>query len=144
MTYSEKLRDPRWQKKRLEILNRDGFACRLCGDKETELHIHHKKYHGDPWEAKDENLETLCKDCHRFLEYFKKEEFGQKPPRKVIKINDPWEDLCNQFYGLYWFEDSDIRLIVKYVYDPKISVGFYRVYCVDAEDLQHLNILING
>ena len=40
-TYSQKLRDPKWQKKRLEVLQRDEFCCQLCNDKETELHIHH-------------------------------------------------------------------------------------------------------
>jgi 5-methylcytosine-specific restriction endonuclease McrA len=28
--YSEKLRDPRWQKKRLEIFQRDNFICQNC------------------------------------------------------------------------------------------------------------------
>lgn len=32
MTYSQKLRDPRWQKKRLEILERDSFTCQHCHD----------------------------------------------------------------------------------------------------------------
>jgi len=52
LTYSEKLKDPRWQKKRLEILSRDKFTCQLCSDKETELHIHHNEYFPGkkPWE----------------------------------------------------------------------------------------------
>ena len=43
-TYSEKLKDPRWQKKRLEIMDRDNFICQLCGDSETTLNVHHKRY----------------------------------------------------------------------------------------------------
>lgn len=64
-TYSEKLRKPAWQKKRLEILNRDSFTCQLCGDTETELQIHHKKYVGEPHEAPNDELVTLCKHCHQ-------------------------------------------------------------------------------
>ena len=45
MAYSEKLKNPKWQKKRLEILNRDNFTCIKCGDKETTLQIHHFKYY---------------------------------------------------------------------------------------------------
>ncbi len=30
MTYAEQLKDPRWQKRRLEILQRDEWRC-LCG-----------------------------------------------------------------------------------------------------------------
>lgn len=72
MNYSEKLRDPRWQKKRLEILERDGFACRACKDKSTELHIHHESYSGNPWEAHQDRLRTYCKHCHAVAEYLKK------------------------------------------------------------------------
>ena len=67
MTYLEKLKHPNWQKKRLLILERDNFTCRYCGDKETELQIHHLKYYGNPWEAKDEYLLTLCKECHHLI-----------------------------------------------------------------------------
>jgi uncharacterized protein YlaI len=68
MTYAEKLKNPKWQKKRLEILNRDNFCCQKCGDAETELRVHHKKYNGNPWDAADEDLITLCKICHGFFE----------------------------------------------------------------------------
>lgn len=66
MTYSEKLKDPRWQKKRLEILNRDDWTCRYCGDKETTLHVHHELYTkgADPWDYDDYLLTTLCEECH--------------------------------------------------------------------------------
>ena len=33
MNYSEQLKSPKWQKKRLEIMQRDKFTCQLCGDK---------------------------------------------------------------------------------------------------------------
>jgi len=66
MTYSEKLTDPRWQRKRLEILSRDGFKCLECGDTKKTLHVHHKTYQSglDPWSYPDDNFRTLCKDCH--------------------------------------------------------------------------------
>lgn len=66
MKYSDKLKDPRWQKKRLEIFERDGWACTLCGDSEQTLHIHHLCYQKgkDPWEYEDKHLLTLCANCH--------------------------------------------------------------------------------
>lgn len=66
MTYSEKLKNPKWQKKRLEILNRDEFTCRHCGDKETTLHVHHLRYKkkSDPWDYENEELITICEECH--------------------------------------------------------------------------------
>lgn len=62
--YSEKLRHPNWQKKRLKILERDQFTCQVCGDNERTLHVHHIAYFGDPWETPDRLLVTLCEVCH--------------------------------------------------------------------------------
>lgn len=64
MNYLEKLKSPKWQKKRLEVLQRDNFKCCLCGDEETELHVHHLKYTKEPYDAPLSDLETLCKNCH--------------------------------------------------------------------------------
>jgi len=65
MGYSEKIKDPRWQKKRLEILQRDDFRCKWCGDKESTLHVHHIAYlKGNIWDTPDNLLITLCETCH--------------------------------------------------------------------------------
>lgn len=66
-TYRDKLRDPRWQKKRLEIFQRDAWTCQACGDKETELQVHHLAYSGEPWEAQNDMLRTLCAPCHKLV-----------------------------------------------------------------------------
>jgi len=66
LTYSEKLKDPRWQRKRLEIMQRDDFACRHCGNKEKTLNVHHLSYKAktDVWDYEPDNLVTLCEICH--------------------------------------------------------------------------------
>lgn len=71
MTYQEKLKDPRWQKKRLEILDRDGWECKECGNDKKTLHIHHKFYEKgkDPWEYENDMLVTLCGECHEEESY---------------------------------------------------------------------------
>jgi uncharacterized protein YdaU (DUF1376 family) len=65
--YGEKLKDPQWQKKRLEIFSRDNWECTRCQDKTSTLHIHHKQYiqGRDPWDYPDHLLVTLCKACHK-------------------------------------------------------------------------------
>ena len=72
-TYSEKLRDPKWQKKRLEVLQRDEFCCQLCLDTTTELQVHHLSYekNKEPWEYDNSNFETYCKHCHYITELLK-------------------------------------------------------------------------
>lgn len=73
-TYAEKLKDPRWQKKRLEILQRDKFECRFCSASDKELHVHHAFYMRgrQPWEYENTDLSTLCLDCHEELEKLKR------------------------------------------------------------------------
>lgn len=65
-TYAEKLKDPRWQKKRLEILERDKWCCQRCLDGENTLHVHHLRYFPgrDPWDYDNKLLITLCAECH--------------------------------------------------------------------------------
>lgn len=65
-TYSEKLKDPRWQKKRLEVFERDGWRCRKCGSDTNTLAVHHIKYHQgmEPWDYPSDELLTLCETCH--------------------------------------------------------------------------------
>jgi hypothetical protein len=73
MTYGEKLKSPKWQKKRLEVLQRDKFTCTNCGSKEKQLHVHHKVYifNNEPWDYENEFYTTLCYDCHETEEQYK-------------------------------------------------------------------------
>lgn len=66
MTYKEQIKHPKWQRRRLEILEKDDFTCQMCGDKEMTLNVHHLHYHKnrDIWDYKDWELITLCDDCH--------------------------------------------------------------------------------
>ena len=64
MNYLDKLRDPRWQRRRLEIFERDQWMCGVCTDNASQLHVHHKRYHREPWDAPSEDLITLCEHCH--------------------------------------------------------------------------------
>jgi hypothetical protein len=71
MTYREQLRDPRWQKLRLEVMNRDGWRCTndACTGKPNDrvmLVVHHKRYlpNHEPWDYSTNDLVTLCEKCH--------------------------------------------------------------------------------
>lgn len=66
MTYSEKLRHPLWQKKRLEVLEHYGFECMECGSSEKTLHVHHRWYVAKrmPWEYPMLCYTVMCEGCH--------------------------------------------------------------------------------
>ena len=65
-TYWEQLRDPRWQRKRLEVMERANFTCEQCGDKASTLNVHHMAYLKGrrPWEYEQCQLVCLCETCH--------------------------------------------------------------------------------
>lgn len=87
MKYFQKLRDPRWQRKRLDILERDGFQCQMCADKKEELQVHHKQYKRgkEPWEYDNNELEVLCSTCHFITTYYNREAFLILKTRWVTK-----------------------------------------------------------
>jgi replicative DNA helicase len=79
-SYREKLKDPRWKKRRAEILERDGNACTECDSKKPSLEVHHKYYMPsiEPWDYPDEALQTLCGSCHET-----KRKHGLDPSRTI-------------------------------------------------------------
>lgn len=66
-SYWDLLQDPKWQRRKSEILARDEWTCQECGNNEQTLHVHHKGYLKNlkPWEYEDWSLVTLCADCHK-------------------------------------------------------------------------------
>ena len=68
--YHRYLDSERWEQLREDVLLRDRYTCRDCGNRIRELHIHHLRYHGWPWYALrlpewKRDLVALCRECHR-------------------------------------------------------------------------------
>jgi hypothetical protein len=100
--YYEKLKDPRWQKKRLEILERDDWVCQRCMDDESTLAVHHLYYilDRDPWDYPNDVLITLCEECHEY-----ERENDESDLIKILKVrhflSDDRKDLAKAFYALH-------------------------------------------
>jgi hypothetical protein len=73
MTYFDQLRHPNWQRKRLEVMEARGFKCQDCGDSESTLNVHHKRYVKGrmAWEYDGRELEVLCEPCHEAAHHTK-------------------------------------------------------------------------
>lgn len=80
-SYSEKLQDPRWQKKRLEVFQRDKWRCCICAKSDVTLHVHHSEYDGDPWDVSIDDLLTACKYCHK----------------RMHQLTNPIRDIISEF-----------------------------------------------
>ena len=87
--YGEKLRDPRWQRRRLEIFQRDNWTCQLCSRTDLELHVHHLfRTTEDPWDEPDLHLLTICKLCHE--QQASNPRGGFSPPKRLYKSDAEW------------------------------------------------------
>lgn len=46
------------------VLHRDKYTCQICGKKHTKLEVHHIIYRSNGGTDNENNLITLCEDCH--------------------------------------------------------------------------------
>lgn len=96
--YKEKLTDPRWQKKRLKVLQRDDWSCRYCQSKEKSLHVHHLKYQNNPWDIDDKYLITLCGECHeKYGEYMTNREMWKEAIINAQKHMEEFDKIFRYF-----------------------------------------------
>lgn len=117
ISYSEKLKDPRWQRRRLEILQRDEFTCNICGDGTKTLHVHHKWYESgkEPWEHPDNCLTTLCVVCH--------EEEAEYKCNQELLVNSLLRSGFYNFdlYPFSYYMEKAIELIGRYEFEYLIK-----------------------
>ena len=53
-----------YSSRRSAILHRDNYICQCCGKKNCRLEVHHIKFKSQGGTDDEENLITLCEDCH--------------------------------------------------------------------------------
>lgn len=90
MNYSDQLKSPKWQKKRLDILNLRGFKCEKCNCEENQLHVHHRFYlkNRKAWEYDNDVFQVLCYICHE-------NEHKKEEPKKFDLYDYIYEQLNN-------------------------------------------------
>ena len=54
-----------YSSRREAILHRDNYTCQCCGKKKCRLEVHHVKFKSNGGTDDEENLVTLCEDCHK-------------------------------------------------------------------------------
>ena len=54
-----------YSSRREAILHRDNYTCQCCGKKNCRLEVHHIKFKSNGGTDDEENLITLCTDCHK-------------------------------------------------------------------------------
>jgi hypothetical protein len=66
-SFYQQYQDPRWQRKKYEIMAQRNWVCEWCGAKDRQLHVHHGYYEKDRavWDYPNDSLYCLCDPCHR-------------------------------------------------------------------------------
>lgn len=139
-TYAEKLKHPKWQRRRLDILQRDNFTCQLCGDTESTLHIHHKNYRRcEIWEYEDDELITYCELCHLVVEHFKEQEGS---PEVIIVEKEESESESEQI-NLFVLLKIDDKYFIVILYFNKYSKKLNFIVGMKKVTLNRINSLVN-
>ena len=114
MKYKEKLKNPKWQKKRLRIMERDSFTCACCASRKNTLNVHHLYYlsNTDPWDYPDEALLTLCEECHQREE--------KMMPVELIKLNMAIKNSCVPS----WIVKILVNTFIPYIDKPEEAKRF--------------------
>lgn len=139
MNYSEKLKDPRWQKKRLEVFERDEWSCQRCGDPEHTLTVHHFSYSAgkEPWDYPLDNFMTLCQPCHDF-EYANRPTYEnmilQTLRQKGFMADDLFR-LVSAFQKLSIVNATEVTAsIIEFMFDDKFMSEHSHLFWEDCNE----------
>lgn len=126
-SYYELLKHPKWQEKRLKIMERFGFQCENCGEKEVTLNVHHGYYEKglSPWDYPDNSLYSLCENCHENAE--KSKIFINRIIGKLGYHNSRLLGYVIGLYfsGLYYSDNDDEESIIINNDDLPIDTCFH-------------------
>ena len=82
------------------ILNRDKYACQICGKKHTRLEVHHIVYRSQGGTDDENNLITLCEDCHSGV-HDGKLTINKKPKKLNLKYATHMSIIRSQLLKVY-------------------------------------------
>ena len=106
--YSELLKHPKWQKKRLMVMKLQDFSCEICGTEDKTLNVHHMYYDKNlkPWEYPDQSLHCLCENCHKEIQEIQnqiKKQIGKIEISDIEKVLGYLKGLESTWYPMVEF-----------------------------------------
>lgn len=113
-SYSQKLRDPRWQRKSKLVKERAGWQCQDCGGADR-LETHHCYYTQmssghEPWEYPLSALRCLCHNCHELRTKSESRMRAYLARLTTGQLNALRSGLDNAFY---WFEQEAVLSLLS-------------------------------
>ena len=118
--YLEYLTSGAWAKKRNQALDRDKYECSICRSPHN-LEVHHLKYPDVLGTEPISDLMTLCRECHKKLEDYKR---GHKAEKRMVR----WEPPRLVLWVRFETKEEAQRLkeeVYEYWWDGRNSLVFY-------------------
>lgn len=109
--YSDKLKDPRWQQRRLAIMDKRGWKCESCTcgvNDGRPFHVHHRYYVSgrSPWAYPDWAFVLLCEQRHSATHHVS----------KMTDEPEAWENMIDRFFDGQ-LNSMHPRLLMAYAYN---------------------------
>ena len=89
-----------WSSRREAILNRDNYTCQICGKKNTRLEVHHIIFRSQGGTDDENNLITLCSECHSDI-HNEKIVLTKKPKKLNLKYATHMSIIRSQLLKVY-------------------------------------------
>ena len=89
-----------WSSRREAILSRDSYTCQICSKKHTKLEVHHIVYRSNGGTNDENNLITLCEDCHNGI-HNGKIVLTKKPKKLNLKYATHMSIIRSQLLKIY-------------------------------------------
>src|SRR5437016_1991470 len=129
-SYSEHRRHPKWQKKRLKIVEAAGFKCQECGADDVILNVHHSYYKNGRavWDYPDESLKCLCENCHKKIQ-----EIQNRLHQQINKLN--YNGLLRLLgYALGIEAEHNPQMPIE-IFSDTLAMGIVDYWKIDLFDL---------
>jgi len=120
-SYSEKLKDARWIRKRNLILEKAEFKCQDCGA-QNKLEVHHCYYlYGfEPWGFPFDSLRCLCKNCHKRRGNVEMELRGNLASLNTDELTAIIEVIKT---GVYWYRRESVFKLLESIGHDRTKLG---------------------
>ena len=89
-----------WSSRREAILNRDNYTCQICGKTHIRLEVHHIVFRSQGGTDDENNLITLCKECHSAI-HDGKINLTKKPKKTNLKYATHMSIIRSQLLKVY-------------------------------------------
>ncbi len=117
-----------WSSRREAILNRDSYTCQICSKKHTRLDVHHIVYRSNGGTNDENNLITLCEDCHSGI-HDGKIVLTKKPKKLNLKYATHMNIIRSQLLKVY---PDAIETLGFVTTTNRENLGLIKAHFIDA------------